>query len=590
MFRKIFSIILMLIIGLTLYSCRKETPVNLKPNLPPKTYLWVQADTIQSAVTSRQIIRWWGEDPDGLIQGYLFAYFKTDSVSAGQIPDTLGYSWVVKNDSLVAFPLLSARERFTVTVRAVDNSFRENINVGGIIRLKPEPYWDKNGNGSFDADDNRLLSITTAIDPVGAIQIFPIKNSPPKVEFSKDPLDPTKTVQQPESTFTVATFTWIGTDIDGDNTIKNYRINLNNPNDTTAWFEFSAVHSMITIEAPRSRTDTCESGIVDADVYVGIYPQMQKIGIVPGLKLNDNNKIYLQAKDLAGEYSPAVSLPDGTKKWFVKKPQNKLLTIANYGATDYLTVINTYRKAFGNIDTLPGVNPPRGFGNFDIIDIRTGSTSTKVGDYVPPILNPQFVRTLKLFDFVFWFTDNIPDNWLHVHAIAQFPLYLYSSSGGKILYSMRFGAFIGDTRSPLLDFTPVEQIIDTIYAKRIPNDWPIDPVATLDSFPRLRFNPTATSGGSHSLFVRNIIKQAGSEYIYTIPPDTTIINTDYNPPLRWRKRINLGVINHDRSFVFLSMPLHLMNGLERIWPTKPPGAGKGIPAFLKRVFIDEFGG
>ncbi|MDI6780263.1 MAG: hypothetical protein QME25_08800 [Bacteroidota bacterium] len=586
MFRKLFSIILMLVIGLTLFSCRKEGPVNLKPNLPPKTYLWIHADTIQSAVTSRQIIRWWGEDPDGLIQGYLFAYFKTDSVVAGQIPDTLGYSWVVKNDSLVAFPLLSARERFTVIAHAVDNSLRENINVGALIRLKPEPYWDKNENGIFNNNDLKLPGLKSAMDPVGAKQIFPIKNTPPDVFFSRDPLDPLKTIQQPETTFTVVTFTWTGTDIDGDHTIRNYRINLNNPNDETRWFEFSASHSMVTIEAPRSRTDQA-SGEVNADVYVGIFPTMYKIGEVPGLKLDDTNKVYLQAKDIAGEYSPVVSLPQGTRKWFVRKPKSQLLTVINADLVVNDTVVPFYRKSFASIDTFPGVTTPRNFGNFDVLNIRRGASDTKVGDLVPPILNPAFIRTLKLFDYLFWFTDYIPDNWILMHSVAQYPLYLYNGSGGKVLYSTRFGNFLGDPRGSLVDFAPVNSVGDTLIDSRVPNDWPIYPDSSSfhTPFPTLRFNATATSTGLHYFFIRDIYKRADAKYIYRIPRVP-------NRPT-WTAKdslVNIGVIDDAKTFVFLSIPLHLMNSYQKRWSDRPGVDGKGVPAFLKRVFIDEFGG
>jgi hypothetical protein len=582
MFRKLFSIILMVVIGLTLFSCRKEGPVNLNPNIPPKTYLWIHTDTLQSAITSRQIIRWWGEDPDGLIQGYLFAYFKTDSVIAGQIPDTLGYSWVVKNDSLVAFPLLSARERFTIIVHAVDNSLRENINVSALIRLKPKPYWDKNENGIFDNNDLRLPGLKSAMDPVGAKQIFPIKNTPPDVFFSRDPIDPTKTIQQPETTFTVATFTWIGTDIDGDHTIKNYRINLNDPNDDTKWFEFSANHTMITLEAPRSRTDQV-SGEVKADVYVGIFPTMYKIGEVQGLRLNDTNKIYLQAKDFAGELSSSVSLPTGTRKWFVRKPKSKLLTIASYRATDLASVVTFYRAAFAAIDTFPDTYSPRNFGNFDFLDVYRGKMTNSAGELVPSILNPAFVRTLKLFDYVFWFTDIMLEAEIHVHAVAQFPLYLYSGSGGKVLYSTQFSSFLDNPKGPLTDFAPIDSIGLSWIDTRVPNDWPVNPDSTnlAIPFPSLRFNPLSASGASHSIYIRKIVKRSGAEYLYSLPPV---------PGRGWPSSINIGVIDDTRRFVFLSVPLHFMNGYEKVWQDRPGVAGKGVPAFLKRVFIDEFGG
>lgn len=581
--------IFLLLFGLLFLSCTKEGPNNPKANLLPKTYLWIQTDTSHqlSPTISRQIIRWWGEDPDGFVRGYLFAYFNTDSVTAGQIPDTLGYSWVVKNDSLVAFPLFTARERFTVIVRAVDNSFRDAIEVGASIRLKPFPYWDKNFNGIFDDSDSKLTGFEGAADPAGAKQIFPIKNTPPTVAFATDPLDPLKTVQPPDTTYTVATFTWIGKDLDGDKTIKSYRINLNNPNDSTMWFEFPANHTMITLEAPRSRTDGA-TGEVDADVYIGIFPTMYKIGQVPGLRLDDTNKIYLQAKDLASEYSQPVFLPEGAKKWFVKKPKSNLLTVSNYGAGDYATVVDFYRKAFAAIDTLEGVTSPRNFGSFDLFDIRRGATERVVGVLVPPILNPAFVRTLKLYEYVFWFTDYIPDTWTHMQAVAQFPLYLYNGSGGKVLYSTRFGYFLGDPRGALVDFAPVDLVGSVLIDTRIPNDWPIYPDSTYpgELYPPLRFNPAPTLGGAHSLFVRDIYKRADARYILSIPP----VPGRVPPTAFWTGNVNIGVIDEAKTFVFLSQPLHLMNGGEKVWPTRPGVAGKGVPAFLKKVFIDEFGG
>jgi hypothetical protein len=402
-------------------------------------------------------------------------------------------------------------------------------------------------------------------------------NTPLQVWFTKDPFDPSKTIQQPETTYTVASFSWVGS----GKALKNYRICLSNPNDSTAWFEFPANNNdMITIEAPRSRTDNV-TGTVDADVYVGTFPSMQKIGIVPGLQLDDTNRIYIRAVDSLGNYSPAASLPEGVRKWFVKKPKSKLLTVVNYGAGDLNAVLAFYQSAFAAIDTFPGVSPARNLGNFDILDIRRGTTSTNVGVLVPPILNPALVRTLKLFDYVFWFTDLIPDTWTHVQAIAQYPLYLYSNSGGKVLYSTRFGYYLGDPRGSLLDFAPVDSVGPTLIDNRVPNDWPI--VASQDVtpslFPALRFNPTGTSGGSWSLFVRNIVKRSGANDLYKI----------FVPNRGWPDSVSIGVIDIDRRFVFLSMPLHLMNGLQPIWPGRPVGDGQGVPAFLKRVFIDEFG-
>ncbi|MDP2207399.1 MAG: FlgD immunoglobulin-like domain containing protein [Bacteroidota bacterium] len=406
-------------------------------------------------------------------------------------------------------------------------------------------------------------------------------NTPLRVWFTKDPLDPMKTIQQPETTYTVASFSWV----DSGNGLTSYRICLGSPNDSTSWFEFPAygTEGMITLEAPRSRTDNV-SGTVDADVYIGTFPNMQLIGTVPGLRLDDTNRIYLQAKDITGEYSPAVSLPEGARKWFVKKPKSKLLTVSNYGAGDYASVIGFYRNAFAAIDTLEGVTSPRNFGNFDLLDIRRGATDRVVGALVPPILNPAFVRTLKLFEYVFWFTDYIPDTWIHVQAIVQNVLPYYD---GKVLYSTRFGYFLGDPRGSFVAFAPLDSVGRTLIDTRIPNDWPIYPDSTYPGgfYPTLRFNPAPTLGGAHSLFVRDIYKRADARYILSIPP----VPDRVPPNAFWTGPVNIGVIDEAKTFVFLSQQLHLMNGSEKIWPTRPGDSGKGVPAFLKKVFIDEFG-
>ena len=596
MYRIVPFIFLILLTALLFLSCEKESPVNPKQNLPPKTYLWIQIDTSKqlASVISRQSVKWWGEDPDGIVKGFLFAFYKTDHVASRQIPDTLGYTWVTANDSLVSFPLLSKEDSFTVIVRAVDNTLKEKIDVGGIVRLNSQPYWDKNRNNIYDVDDLRLPNLKYAIDPIGATQIFSIKNSRPTVEFETtiDPLNPTEIimVQPPETTYTVATFAWEGSDIDGDKTIESYSINLNNPNDLSGWCEFPAKNTIITIEVPRSRSANA-TGMIDADVYGGEYPDgFNKgiIGTVPGLRLDDTNRIYLRAKDVAGDYSQIVSLPDAKKIWYVKKPKCNLLTIINYESPPD-TLLPFYRKAFAAIDTFPGVTQPRNLGDFDVLDMRTGATYKNRGIFLPFHLNPAFVRTLMLYKFVFWLTDYIPDSSAYGHSVAAYSLFYYKDAGGKVMYSTQFGYYIDATKGSLVEFAPVDRIIDTLYSTRIPNDWPIDTNSTFaDSFPRLRVSPGPTVGYAYTVFVRDFIKQSGAEYIYSIPPDQNIIMP--GTTRKWSKRINIGVIDVNRKFVFLTIPLHLMNGYERKWPSKPPGDGLGVPAFLKRVFIDKFGG
>ncbi|MFN3270715.1 MAG: hypothetical protein ACK42G_09015, partial [Candidatus Kapaibacteriota bacterium] len=49
------------------------------------------------------------------------------------------------------------------------------------------------------------------------------------------------------------------------------------------------------------------------------------------LKLNDFNRIYVRAEDIAGAKSKLLMIPSDTdKKWKVKKPNRKILKVLNF--------------------------------------------------------------------------------------------------------------------------------------------------------------------------------------------------------------------------------------------------------------------
>src|SRR5512135_2919135 len=93
-----------LLAGITLVAgCSKDYPDQPLPNRTPKTYLWLFPDSTIAQGNSRQRIRWWGDDPDGIIKGYLFTAGKVVRQGGGYL-DSLAWIWTTRNDSLVAFP------------------------------------------------------------------------------------------------------------------------------------------------------------------------------------------------------------------------------------------------------------------------------------------------------------------------------------------------------------------------------------------------------------------------------------------------------------------------------------------------------
>ncbi|MBI5464283.1 MAG: hypothetical protein HY966_04945, partial [Ignavibacteriales bacterium] len=148
-------------------GCFKEHTSQLLSNKTPKTFFWLYADTSVATGVSRQQLRWWGEDPDGYVIGYLISI--APDLTALPNPDTLTYKFVTTTDSVIAFPLRQAQQSFLVSLRAIDNTFKWALPSGAAIKVSPPfPYWDKNKNGQFDdGTDVKLDGLMSAMDPDG---------------------------------------------------------------------------------------------------------------------------------------------------------------------------------------------------------------------------------------------------------------------------------------------------------------------------------------------------------------------------------------------------------------------------------------
>ncbi|HTR80276.1 MAG TPA: hypothetical protein VMM58_01520, partial [Bacteroidota bacterium] len=282
--RYFLSVIILSACILLFGSCTKEYTDEPKANVPPSTRLWLEPDSVLRETVSRQHVYWYGEDPDGMVQGYLLAVgnFKPAPTKIPS-PDTITYTWVTTTDSLIALPLRTIRDSFIVVVRAVDNTFKpaKNLPQGAIVRMSPQPYWDVDTNGIYDAGDVVLSNLQPAADPKGAILLFPIRNTPPTVQFAANLVD-SSTIQQPETTYTVATFSWVGHDDDGDNTIVSFRIALNDTTSSSSWLTLNNTSTLVTLAVPRSVSDPApDNGTVNASVYTGVFPGLQYKGTIP---------------------------------------------------------------------------------------------------------------------------------------------------------------------------------------------------------------------------------------------------------------------------------------------------------------------
>lgn len=163
--RKFFIIIIAII---ALIGCERQPPTQPVLNIPPETHIFVEG--MVDTVPAKQIIHWWGNDPDGFVVGYY-------------------YNWNGGEDTI--FTVLTCD---TFVLRAEDT-----VNFHTLM------VWAK------DNED--------AIDLTPAELTIPVRNSSPTVEFKDKSLPD-------DTTLPVATFYLVAHDIDGDESVAGFYYRL----------------------------------------------------------------------------------------------------------------------------------------------------------------------------------------------------------------------------------------------------------------------------------------------------------------------------------------------------------------------------
>lgn len=553
-------------------SCNDDIVDRPVTNRQPRTFLWLYPDSSVGIGVSRQRLRWWGEDPDGLVTGYLFtAVSLPGRPVAPPSPDTLRYAWTSANDTLMAFPLDTLFREYTVVVRAVDNSFGRVPN-GSIIRLTPSPYLDRNDNGRLDGGDEPLNGLTGAMDPLGSLRVFPIRNTPPTIRFAPDPNDETVTLRQPETTYTTATFAWDGEDDDGNNTLSAYRIALNDTSDPATMLTLAVRETLVTLTVPRVRSDNAGASVA-ADVYGGKFLGRQLLGTLPGLLLDAENVLYVQARDVAGEASPFIRMPVNGQRWFVRRPRGQVLLVSDYINSDSVQADLTYRNALAAV-------PGGAYATVDRLNIGRGLTAAekkleKPGALLPAFVDPALIYTFLLYDHVVWYTDQYPSL-----GAAQLSLFTYTQNGGKLVFSTTFESSV-DARGALRDFAPIDSISSVnpvrfpgdpprVTSTRLRNNTPLLPDTTAADvrYPRLALNATPAF---HSVFMRPVYRRSDARNIYYLQADSAL----------YIGHPNIGVVDGLRRTLFIGLPLHLMDN-------RQTGNPDGLSAFFTRALLQEF--
>ena len=559
-----------LIFLLLVSGCAKHFTSTKYGNLPPKTYVsaYPFRDSTQSASfnpqSSRLELHWWANDPDGLVTGYIISF-------NGKI-----WTYTTKSDSVFALSIFTKDTSYIFSVAAIDNSVNVVLNEGDTIA-----FADKNGNGKWDKGEV-FPQLGAAVDPDPPSLKFPIINTPPQVSFVMTGGQFSTRSDIPDTTFTVASFGWQGTDVDGDNTITNYYIALNDTLSPSSWAALPPQARFVTIEARTSEAVT-DTSTVSCDIYANTYPAMAYTPlktVLPNMKLNGDNIFYLKARDVAGAYSQAIRMPDTTHTWFVKKPRGNVLIVNDYGSQD--KSLQFYQNVFDNL------NNGSLRGKYDVWDIRGGMipTSPKKGDLVQPYVIPAFQETLKLYKYVFWYSSDYKD-----FDIAQAAIAGYRNAGGKIFfcyYALDVSADQGSLNQQFRDITgSVDSVMADILrgpssssrpvsttgfvfpgASIIPYDTTEYPVLVRDSSSS---NPA--DGGKAVWNLRGFYPTIDARVIYRIQAFGGY-GPENPPPV-------LGVMSGDKSVFLLGVPLYRFNGND-----VPPSANTRAARLIYKVFRD----
>ena len=193
-------------------ACSENLVDNPNPNQPPETFISVFTENDLNPTISRQTINWWGDDPDGIVVGFIYTF----DANAADVTE-----WSESNPVAGWTFTTERQETFVLTLSGTDTTFA--------LRVKA-------------VDDEG------AADPTAATQDYAIVNSRPSVEFVLQ-------TDVPETTFTVANFTWRGSDLDGDDTIAKFQYVLDDTTNESAWTDLDPKSNSITLNAAHGLTE-----------------------------------------------------------------------------------------------------------------------------------------------------------------------------------------------------------------------------------------------------------------------------------------------------------------------------------------------
>ncbi|TAE47445.1 MAG: hypothetical protein EAZ89_17950, partial [Bacteroidetes bacterium] len=325
------------------------------------------------------------------------------------------------------------------------------------------------------------------------------------------------------------------TDTDGIETLDSVFVRVNDGE----WYALSPQVSFLSFVPSQPE----QSGAQDAALYTGSDARkaLKNIG---GLRVGENNRIYIKARDIAGVYSQT----DSSALFYLRRKESDLLVVDDHSES---VVDEVY------MPVLSAVYPV-----YDYLDI----SSTR-----PVFWDPTFRLLLGLYDKVFWYSDGTQLSALGLQLtleVAATPLQQYLNDGGKLLVTTKFPTSFTTpstgNRSAIFGFSPMDSLSTSTGQARIVTGAKITPlIAGLDTLVA-------------SAFI------TGADPFYAKDPTRNLYNAQLTAVGGWTGPATIGgssVFNNGQTNqVFVSVELHKLNG-------RP----EALRNFLDTVLNDTFG-
>lgn len=515
-----------LVAVLALAACDAGFAGDSTGNRTPDTELAVRSTDLREDLGTRRLVStvavaWSGTDPDGVVVAFDVRSYQADQL--GTIDPETGWSRTARRDStlLLEIPLGTSTADVVVEVRSIDNE--------------------------------------GAVDETPARTIFPILNSPPTLRLvaAETPAD---------TTWPVVSFAIAASDRDGEANLAGIEVALN---DTTGGFtRLPADVAFFTLVA----TDPSAVGPVEAEVYTG--RGFRNSGVrLPGLRLDDENVVYVRSVDQAGATSRTVVYPNPDpevdERLYVRRVTSRVLLVNDVRTTESPRVLAIARQALAI----------HGTGTYDEWDLSAtpqNAANPQFSAALPATADPTLRQTITLWDRIYWVSNAVTNSATGNNLPrAASVMDLFFNEGGRILVqtpvTLPQGSQGGDANAAI-DILPLSTLISFppgVRALRAGSGTPVRPAepvpGTGQVLPQLQTTRIVTTALPYDVGPDDIPLYRMAFYQNNVSTDT------------WQGSEVVASIRADGRAGLFALPL--FSGPNEIFAPATPGGG-GVPEAL----------